>query len=212
MSETKASTIKRKYEDIVVKFLQSEDNCTVMPGKKDTKKVDGETYQKVILNDYMHNLYDKFRLEHPDGKISRAVFYRLRPQHVKLVSFSTRATCLCMRHQNMSLKLRALRNIGLNVNINPDNFLAANQTDDEYIKEMFENVTASDIEFTEWKKVQDNGKNRCKQVQATMPKEKFVEAFSKQAQEFDPHVQRVNNQYAEMRRLRENLKDGEVMI
>ena len=77
---------------------------------------------------------------------------------------------------------------------------------------MFENVIASDIEFTEWKKVRYNEKNRCKQVQSTMPKEK-VEAFSKQAQEFDAHVQRVKkNQYAEMRGLRENLKDGEVMI
>lgn len=98
---------KRKYQNTVISFLLREDNCTVLPGKRDTKKVGKETCQKVILNDYMYNLYDKFRFEYPDVRISRAGFYRLRPTYSKLESFSSRSTCLCMRHQNMSLRLGA---------------------------------------------------------------------------------------------------------
>ena len=47
-------------------FLEREDNCVTMPGKKDQK----DKQQKRILTDYLHNLYSKFRLENPETKIS----------------------------------------------------------------------------------------------------------------------------------------------
>ena len=39
-----------------------------MPRKKTEKKTDSETYQTMILNDYMHNIYDMLRLEYPDKR------------------------------------------------------------------------------------------------------------------------------------------------
>ena len=107
----------------MTEFLLREDNCTILPGKKDVKKVGDRCEQKRVLSDYLHNLHFKFKLENPDIKISRATFCRLRPTHVLTANFCSRTTCLCSRHQNTALKLKALKNGGSAVNINPDKFI-----------------------------------------------------------------------------------------
>ena len=138
----------------MTEFLLREDNCTILPGKKDVKKVGDRSEQKRVLSDYLHNLHFKFKLENPDIKLSRTTFCRLRPKHVLTVHFCSRATCLCSRHQNTALK-----NCGAAVNINPDSFIEL-YPDQEKIDELLEGIDNSDITFSEWKKVQDNGKYR----------------------------------------------------
>lgn len=71
----------------VTEFLFREDNCTILPGKKDVKKVGDQSEQKKVLSDYLHNLHFKFKLENPDIRISRTTFFRLRPKHVLTVHF-----------------------------------------------------------------------------------------------------------------------------
>ncbi|KAL3861744.1 hypothetical protein ACJMK2_007767 [Sinanodonta woodiana] len=71
----------------------------------------------------MHNLHDKFCLENPDIKVSQARFYQSRPKYLLLANFASRRTCLCARHQNMALKLKAMRSLGLNLPKSPDAFI-----------------------------------------------------------------------------------------
>ena len=75
-------SIKTKYGDKVRLFLEREDNSTVLPGKRDVKIHKKIVMQKRILNDYLHNLHQKFLMEFPDLKISLSSFCRLRPIHV----------------------------------------------------------------------------------------------------------------------------------
>ena len=116
----KFANIKRKvklmslrYNADIEQFLERSDNSTTLPGKRDTKTVKKEVKQKHVLNDYMMNLYEKYKFENPGIKMSRTCFYKLRPSHVILADFANRRTCLCTRHQNMSLKIKALCNLGL---------------------------------------------------------------------------------------------------
>ena len=196
---------QRKYvKNQVQKFFERENTCVTMPGKKDAKG----KHQKRILTDYLHNLHDKFRLENPDSKISRSAFSKMRPKHVLLVNFCNRNTCLCSRHQNIALKLKAIQEIAGTKN--PDDFIAHN-TDNE-IYEKLQKIDKSNVTYTEWKRQDENGKMRWKQVQTVFSKDRFVAMLTEDVKLFRKHVQRVKTQYGEMRRLRENLQDSHVLV
>jgi len=202
------SCLRRRFKEPVEAFLEREDNCTVLPGKKDTMKVGTELRQKRVLCDYLHNLHTKILLENPDMKISRAVFCRLRPRNILTANFASRTTCLCSRHQNMALKIRALRNVGIQCPKTPDAFIRENCDDD--IRKMIDGKES--IKFMVWMKVQTNDKFRWKMVEKEMRTNDFAEMFLKEVDEFRGHVERVKNQYEQMKLKRESLKNGEVFI
>ena len=89
----------------ITNFLELDENSTCLPSKRDAKKVDDEKVQKRVLNDYMHNLHMKYLAQNPDKKVSRSFFYTCRKANYVCASFGVRQTCLCLRRQNMSLKL-----------------------------------------------------------------------------------------------------------
>ena len=96
----------------IIEFLERDGNSRMMPGKRtsrlhEEKKVQEKKKQKRILNDYMKNLYEKYLAEFPERKISLAMFCHFRPAYL-LVNFASRNICLCSRHQNLALKLKAL--------------------------------------------------------------------------------------------------------
>ena len=95
----------------------------MMPGKADYKKHEGVKFQKRYLNYYLGNRFAKFKAENPDLKISRFKFCSLRPRYILTTSFSSRNTYLCQRHQNMALKLRSLKAMGIKINTSPDALL-----------------------------------------------------------------------------------------
>jgi hypothetical protein len=74
---TKKQASKQNLNLQVTSFLKREDNSSVLVSKKksDVVVIKNIEHQKRILSDYMHNLHDKFRLENPDIKVSRARFY-----------------------------------------------------------------------------------------------------------------------------------------
>ena len=97
----------------VLSFFKRDDNSREMPEKNDAKKVaTGVKKQKRILNDYL-NLHLKYLSEEPHMKISLASFCRLRPIFIVPVNFTSRNMCLCRRHQDMALKLKALKSAGV---------------------------------------------------------------------------------------------------
>lgn len=64
--------------------MKRDDVSVGMPGKSDCKKVNAgnksEKLQTRVLTDYLSNLYEKFISENADIKVSKAVFFRLRPK------------------------------------------------------------------------------------------------------------------------------------
>ena len=94
-----------------------------MPGKFDYKITNKQQFQKIILTDHMKNLFLKFKAEETVIKLSYSTFCRLRNTHCLLVSYATRTTCLCIKHQNMALKLRCLVKSKIVTTDNPDQFI-----------------------------------------------------------------------------------------
>ena len=93
---------------------------------------------------------------------------------------------------------------------NPDQFVSENS--DEEIRRKLEAIHVKTITFTEWKRVEDKGKLRWKQVQTEIERTKFIELFMRNIQGFREHVERVKVQYGQMRDLRENLDDWHIMV
>lgn len=90
----------------------------------------------------------KFIAECPTIKLSRATFCRMRPIHILTTSFISRSTCLCTKHQNMALLVKALRKQDKEVPANPETFAM------EGIAEEILQNKLSDHVFSQWKKIQ----------------------------------------------------------
>jgi ABC-type Fe3+-citrate transport system substrate-binding protein len=75
---------KEKLQETITTFLNREDNSTVLVGKKksDAVRINETEHQQKILNDYTHNLHEKFRMENPEIRVSRATFYNVRPKYL----------------------------------------------------------------------------------------------------------------------------------
>ena len=86
---------------------------------------------------------------YPFDLIGKTKFYMYRPPNIVLVSFSTRQTCLCQKHQNLSLKLNALKNLKIVNTTNPDQFVRS----DTNIEASLKNVNVKTINYREWKNV-----------------------------------------------------------
>ena len=107
-----------------------------------------------------------------------------------------------------SLKINAVQEV--TGTKNPDDFIAKNTNDE--VQEKLQNIDKSNVTFIEWKREEDNGKLRWKQVQTVVTVENFTKMFMQDVTDFREHVNRVKNQYSQVRRLRENLNDGQVLV
>ena len=212
-NQRKGTTMKQKYGTKVEEFLEREDNSTLQPGKKDTKTVEKTIHQKRVLNDYLHSIYEKFITENPESKISKTQFCRLRPRHILLTCFSSRKTCLCKYHQNFALKLKAMRSEGVKCSASPDVFLKE-FSDDKALEEVLRTTMDPDKEtkYKKWKRVQTGDKYRWKEMEEIVDKDTFIFTIMDELAAIRKHVERIQNQYAEMRRLRQNLPKDEIMV
>ena len=190
--------------EAVKNFLEREDNSSILTGKKDTKTENTDKKQKHVLSDYMKNLFQKFRFENPETKMSKSLFYSMRPPHTVLANFASRRTCLCSRHQNLALKLRALISLGVRCSKNPDESV----TKKNKLLQQVTELKDKEITFKQWKKVQDGEKYQHKEVQEVREKAVFLTEFESELDQFEEHVGRVKHQYEELRKLRENLPKG----
>lgn len=204
-------TAERVKSDIQ-RFLNRDDNSRLMPGKSDCVKVGKEKKQKRILNDYLHNLHLKFLAE-SDYKISRASFYRIRPKELSLVNFASRSVCLCAKHQNMSFKLKSLKNMNVCTCTSPDAFVDIYKNSPEQLHEMLEKIENQKVKFQQWKRVKlQNGKERMRIIDVEIPKESFKYTMLKEFSDFVSHVKRVTAQYKGVKAMKENLPKDHVLI
>ncbi|KAK3102947.1 hypothetical protein FSP39_015174 [Pinctada imbricata] len=203
---------RKMYAREVQEFLERDDNSRCQPGKADSKISENERKQTRVLTDYMGNLYEKFAAENPTVKLSKATFCRMRPNHVLITRFISRSTCLCTKHQNMALLLRALRKGGVPVSANPE----AYATGEDLLAEELQTKLPDRIVYGQWKRVEVTEKEKKKSVtrivETDMEKNEFIKMFEEQTKEFRGHVERVHKQYEEVKKLKENLPPNQIMV
>ena len=104
-----------------------------------------------VLNDYLSNLYNKFIAENPSTKLSFSKVVRMQPSHFNYVNFASHQSCLCTKYQNMSLKLKALKDLKIVTITKPDTFVK-NLNEADIIQKIV-NLACEKISFQVWKNV-----------------------------------------------------------
>ncbi|CAC5419889.1 unnamed protein product [Mytilus coruscus] len=173
-----------------------------MPGKADYKTVSGQQKQKHILSDHMNNLFLKFRSENLTIKLSYSRFCKYRSINFSLVSYATRNTCLCIKHQNMALKLRCLHKIGIINCDSPDAFVK-DVTDHFDVDALFP-ADSGPFLYDEWSRVNTDAGQKMNVVSKSSDRASFIKLFKPQLFEFKEHVNRVRNQYHALQDLKAN--------
>ena len=189
----------------IIDFLKRGDNSTCLPRKRDSKKVGDQQLQKYILNDYLENLHIKFLAENPTVHLSYSTFTRMRLKEMIPVSYSSRKTCLCEKHQNFSLKLVPLKNVQLINAVNPDVFRKS-YTTDEKLDEVLDKIDTEEIMFSQWKRinVEKDGKTtkKIKLIDTTQSPAEFATNFKAEFHLFCEHAARAKEQYEQIKQLK----------
>ena len=205
----KSKSLKLKAK--VVEFLERDDVSTQLPGKKDATKQDKEKFQTRVLSDYLVNIFEKFRTDNPDTKISFSLFCRLRPKYIKLTSCISRNTCLCTKHQNISMKLKCMKNCNIQITQSAESASKSVTLDD--MKCMLNELEDGKlVDYTEWKRVEVDGKKKMKIIKVQKSKEEFTETMVNEYEQFLNHAARVKTQYSALRILKSNLPDTHLVI
>ena len=165
-----------------------------LPGKKDTKKVEGQVRQKYILNDYLDSLHVKFLAGNPSLQLSYITFTRIRPKEIIPVSYSSRKTCLCEKHQNFSLKLMPPKRVNMINTSNPD-VVRKQFSDDDKLQDVSDKVNDDEIRFSQWKRlsVEKGGKliKKMKPVDVMQSTIEYTEGFKFDFKLFNQHSART---------------------
>ena len=205
---TKQKVFKKKQEKIrekakVARFLKEPEHSTPLPGKKDVTQIG---HQKYGLNETLANLHLKYKAKYPESKISLAKFCKLRPTYIKTIRWTEKRQCLCCVHQNASLKLKAI-----NINTSVGSFLQTHTS--EQITELLEDLPDENIRYREWQKedivYNENIIKKLKLKQVDLPKEEFCEIFSDEFLEVRNHVDRMYNQFDQVKLLKNKLSVNE---
>jgi hypothetical protein len=187
-------------KSLVVDFLKKPQNSSMLPGKRDCT-IKG--LQRYTLSDTMSNLFTKFQEEYPECKLSFATFCRQRPAYMKLIQWAQRRQCLCVYHENTSLKLKALKK-----SCSVNKFLQDNTQDG--IKQMLEDLPDSTVYFKEWQKeeipYEGNIMKKLRLKTVDMSKSDFIEKFLDECCDMRQHIYRVNTQFTELDHLKKNLQ------
>ena len=101
MRQKSESTVKRHKE--VLKFYEAPENATQLSQKS---KVKGGK-AAFVLNDTLKVLYKRYE-EMATNPVSKSLFQKLRPKHVKLSKSEKLNQCLCEVCENIKLQIEAL--------------------------------------------------------------------------------------------------------
>ncbi|XP_063953816.1 uncharacterized protein LOC135153700 [Lytechinus pictus] len=194
----------------IISFYERDDVSRCMPGKRDATKAGSQKLQNRVLTDYLQNTHAKFCSDNPDVQVSLSKFCKLRPSHVKLTSLLSRATCLCTSHQNMAFKLKALRNLGLDISLNPET--AAKIVNADEMKQLLSQVDTEEVDFEAWMKVEVNGMKKMRIDNVKKSRADFITLMQNEYISFLEHVGRVRAQYKAILELKDRLPQSEAIV
>ena len=150
----------------VLTFLQDPQWSVTYPGKKDMvscrytrftesgkSTVWRKKIPKVVLTENLSDLHVIYNRQNPDARVNLKFFtgVRKRSQFIKLLSHAKADVCLCQKHQNYALKLRAIKKYTKLTDI-PDK-LCRDFTADTFNKKLAElrKHIPNTVVYQEWK-------------------------------------------------------------
>ena len=209
----------------IIDFLCRPEHSYTLPGKKDvvTVRKAGEPnkkVQKVVLTDLLSVLHDMYKSQYPERKVGLTTFKRVRKdaQFIKCVQCNNTRICLCTKHQNFTLRLRAAHLPGL-----PDAVVRTN-TLDEFKERLGTSITHPTITVETWQMVDveiqekdpKTGKNKtCKKLRLrpdTHTKAEFITLMSADFKTMREHSFRAQNQHRVVREVREGMSATECTV
>ncbi|XP_053600424.1 uncharacterized protein LOC128669545 [Plodia interpunctella] len=231
VDRSKVTTAMRKKD--VLKFLESDENSRIMPGKKDTITRNQVKKQRRLLSDTLRNLFEKFiSLGHP-YKINYPTFCRLKPFWILEPNISKRETCLCSTHENFQfiidklhisklIREKTSNDIAKSVTCSTDNDECMMRNCPICCHKVPALNTFEDglISYKKWTKVSEQRiiSGVAKKVSRTIKKDisttkvKLITEMINLLPKFLQHKHAWNQQAKTMSDLRKQLQDGEVLI
>lgn len=100
----------------VKEFYERDDIVRQCPGIKEWKSIKDKRsgkrirVQKKYLTMSLRECYVQFKIEYPETKIGKSIFYSLRPKHVSLVREIPHDVCMCIYHENFKYLVEAVHN------------------------------------------------------------------------------------------------------
>ena len=225
-SKSKARNPSKKIKrQNIKKFLIRMDNATCLPGRKDALKVGKKKKQKYVLKSYMSDLWKKFRSEDPKlNNVSYSFFCKQRPANVRPVSYAKALTCLCQKHQNMSLKLQALkeefpRNEHRPKSLCGESFIKEYPNETSVNKMLCEMDVPgmTSVAYSEWCRIdgvdaEGNKSNSTDLIKKRTTFQNFRKIFGEEASCFQAHSHLVKNQHKAVPDLKEGLTTSSCSI
>lgn len=199
-----------KRRESIVSWLKRPDNSTCLPGKRDFKKVGRDRRQQHILKDYLRNLHQKFLAENPSSNVSLSFFCKCQPAEVRTIKHAKRLSCLCLKHTNFGLKVKALLKHAPIKCTTPDDFLA-NYTKKQ-TKEII-NEVSEPISYSEWQRVDCGfGQKKTTLVTVETMASEFSNIMADAYTTFQYHHILVHHRYQMVRFLKNHLNSESATI
>ena len=227
---------KIHLKNLIQQFLEDDANSRQAAGKKEFVSRKQIKKQKRYLLDNLKNLHKKF-LKTVPFVISYSLFARLRPFWVVPPALSNRDTCACTIHENMDLKLAALKNANIFTTVSNHQTMLEILCCDRYaercLQRTCENCCSKTLTYAEF----DNSKPilmkqwvRKKEsiIDFKTKKERFVTKHKKETQEILPrnlilklvndldnffrHVFYIVHQHNVIKQLKESLSENDAIV
>ena len=210
MRRARPTLLRESIKEQVHSFMERDDISRVMPGKNDAKMHEGEKKQVRVLKDYLLNIYEPFKTEMPNSSISFSLFCKLRPSYILLTSLISRNTCLCSKHQNFAMKLKAMRSLGLQISPNLEVVCKAFKFDD--MDTILERIAKDEVEYDVWRRIDVDIKKKMRVIKQKTTRAGFQQLMHDVYKEFLDHVSHIKAQYVVLHNLKENLCQDDLLV
>ena len=206
----------RGRRELVIEFLKRPEHSYTLPGKKDTVTVKKVKHQKVILTEFTDHLHKIYNEQHPSHTVSRTFFNNVRrvEKYIKIVKFNNTSVCLCVKHQNFALNLRAV-----GVKTLPDD-LVRNTTVDVFTAILRGKNLPDTTRCETWQRVRvpygdpEEGKTcwKLRLVESDTLRDSYIDNLAQEFLSIKDHTTRAQNQHRVVRQLRERMSPAECTI
>ena len=224
----RSDALTQEETDKVEAFFMRDDISRMCPGKKDfvsVKTPSGRVQkQKRLLLLNVHEAYEVFKKE-SDIKIGKSKFASLRPIQVTPLTSRDQDVCICKYHENIDLILASLAKLIPGMPNTSDSLLdsvvCSNEEacmdgaclkcgDRQSVDDLFKGISEDQtVSYYQWN-TSDDGRVRKELMTCTIAEAE--EDLMNQLKPFGRHVYNIRRQFKELKHLKENLQQGEVII
>lgn len=223
----------------IKEFYTRDDVSRATAGRNECKTLNKKKQQKRFLLDTILNLYKKYRSE--GGKDSYTTFTRYRPFYVVNPTLNDRNTCACIKHSNLMLKTKKLKELNIIPTCKITDLLMEISCNVESKQCMYntcpscmsksvsvthgDDINNNDITWLEWilkkheyVKILKSGERKPMTTKKVTKDDKtgtvgeLIQEFNKELRAFKTHYFNIGHQHKALRSCIKNLSQNEVVI